>query len=114
MRLDANLELREPERGQGRPAKRDVYRRPLTPRKAVLLVAGDKSGGSERRFYHELIRKADERFDAHLARLGRISRPPQAGWASTTIQVSGKNRSIHTRKSENEAMDSTSFGFDKR
>ena len=30
----ANLELREPERGQGRPAKRDVYRRPLTPRKA--------------------------------------------------------------------------------
>jgi hypothetical protein len=34
MRLEANLELREPERGQGRPAKRDVYRRPLTPRKA--------------------------------------------------------------------------------
>ena len=30
----ANLELREPERGQGRPAKRDVYRRPLTPRTA--------------------------------------------------------------------------------
>jgi hypothetical protein len=40
-----------------------------TKRKAVLLVAGDKSGGSERRFYRELIRKADERFDAHLARL---------------------------------------------
>jgi hypothetical protein len=38
-------------------------------RKAVLLVAGDKSGGSEKRFYRELIRKADERFDAHLARL---------------------------------------------
>jgi hypothetical protein len=38
-------------------------------RKAILLVAGDKSGGSERRFYRELIRKADERFDAHLARL---------------------------------------------
>lgn len=34
MRLDANLELREPERGQGRPAKRDVYRSPLTPRRA--------------------------------------------------------------------------------
>lgn len=38
-------------------------------RHAILLVAGDKSGGSERRFYRELVRKADERFDAHLARL---------------------------------------------
>ena len=40
-------------------------------RKAILLVAGDKSGGSETRFYRELIRKADERFDAHLNRIGR-------------------------------------------
>ena len=40
-----------------------------TKRKAVLLIAGDKSGGSEKRFYRGLIRKADERFDAHLARL---------------------------------------------
>ena len=40
-------------------------------RKAILLVAGDKSGGSEKRFYRELIKKADERFDAHLARIGR-------------------------------------------
>ena len=38
-------------------------------RKAILLVSGDKSGGSERRFYRELIRKADDRFDAHLARV---------------------------------------------
>jgi hypothetical protein len=38
-------------------------------RKAILLVAGDKSGGSEKRFYRELIRKADDRFDAHLGRL---------------------------------------------
>ena len=38
-------------------------------RKAILLVAGDKSGGGERRFYRELIRKADLRLDAHLARL---------------------------------------------
>jgi hypothetical protein len=38
-------------------------------RKAILLVAGDKSGGSEKRFYKQLIAKADERFDAHLARL---------------------------------------------
>src|SRR5437016_9047447 len=40
-------------------------------RKAILLVAGDKSGGSEKRFYRELMRKADERFDAHLARIER-------------------------------------------
>lgn len=38
-------------------------------RRAVLLVAGDKSGGGEKRFYRELIRKADDRFDAHVARL---------------------------------------------
>ncbi len=38
-------------------------------RRAMLLVAGDKSGGSGHRFYRELIRKADERFDRHLARL---------------------------------------------
>ena len=40
-----------------------------TRRKAILLVAGDKSGVGEKRFYRELVRKADERFDAHLARL---------------------------------------------
>jgi hypothetical protein len=37
--------------------------------RAILLVAGDKSGGSEKRFYKTLIKKADERFDAHLSRL---------------------------------------------
>ncbi len=40
-------------------------------RRAIQLVAGDKSGGSERRFYRELIRKADDRFDTHLARIRR-------------------------------------------
>jgi hypothetical protein len=40
-------------------------------RKAILLVAGDKSGGSEKRFYRGLIRKADDRFDAHQNRLKR-------------------------------------------
>ena len=39
-------------------------------RRAILLVAGDKSGGGSGRFYRALIRKADERFDRHLARLG--------------------------------------------
>jgi hypothetical protein len=45
-----------------------------TKRKAILLVAGDKSGFSQKRFYRELIRKADERFDAHLARLKKETR----------------------------------------
>lgn len=45
-----------------------------TERRAILFVAGDKSGRSERRFYRQLIRKADERFDDHLARL-REDRP---------------------------------------
>ena len=56
-------------------------------RDAILLVAGDKSGGSEKRFYRELIRKADERFDTHLAHLkvtpktGRCSIPRRpASW----------------------------------
>jgi hypothetical protein len=40
-------------------------------RKAILLVAGDKSGVSEKRFYRQLIDKADARFDAHLARVKR-------------------------------------------
>jgi|SRR5271156_963206 len=37
--------------------------------KAILLVAGDKSGGSEKRFYRQLIKVADARFDSHLASL---------------------------------------------
>jgi hypothetical protein len=40
-------------------------------RKAILLVAGDKSGGGEKRFYRELIRRADLRFAAHLERSRR-------------------------------------------
>ena len=38
-------------------------------RKGILLICGDKSGGSEKRFYKELIKKADKRFDIHLATL---------------------------------------------
>jgi hypothetical protein len=38
-------------------------------RSAILLVAGDKSGVSQKRFYKRLIAKADELFDAHLVRL---------------------------------------------
>jgi hypothetical protein len=38
-------------------------------RKAILLVAGNKSGVSEKKFYKALIAKADDRFDAHIARI---------------------------------------------
>ena len=40
-------------------------------RQAILLVCGDKSGRSEKRFYRELIGKADKRFDDYLARIKR-------------------------------------------
>src|SRR5450759_4176536 len=43
-------------------------------RKAILLVAGDKSGTSEKRFYREFIKKADDRYDAHLFRLAKKRR----------------------------------------
>jgi hypothetical protein len=38
-------------------------------RKAIVLVAGDKAGRDQRRFYRNLISIADRRFDEHL--LGR-------------------------------------------
>jgi hypothetical protein len=39
-------------------------------RKAIILCGGNKSGGSEHRFYRLLIHKADLRFDAHNSSLG--------------------------------------------
>jgi hypothetical protein len=38
-------------------------------RQALLLVAGDKAGANQRKFYEKLIQMADERFDAHLKKL---------------------------------------------
>jgi hypothetical protein len=38
-------------------------------RNAIVLVAGDKSGGSQKRFYKSLIAKADLRFSDHLESL---------------------------------------------
>ena len=40
-------------------------------RHAVLLMAGNKSGGCENRFYKRMIRIADTRFDSHLERLAK-------------------------------------------
>ena len=38
-------------------------------RQGILLVAGDKAGLSQKRFYMGLITKADSRFTAHLEKL---------------------------------------------
>lgn len=38
-------------------------------RQAILLVAGDKAGVGQKRFYKNLIRVADKRFTDHLAGL---------------------------------------------
>jgi hypothetical protein len=38
-------------------------------RKGILLVAGDKAGIAQKRFYTALIAKADKRFAAHLESL---------------------------------------------
>jgi hypothetical protein len=40
-------------------------------RTAILLVAGNKAGVGQRRFYRQLIAAADELFDARLAGLRR-------------------------------------------
>jgi hypothetical protein len=38
-------------------------------RRAVLLVGGDKSGISEKRFYKRLVKVADDRYEIDLARV---------------------------------------------
>ncbi len=40
-------------------------------RNAILLVAGDKGGTNEKRFYKRLISRADKRYAEHLKRIGR-------------------------------------------
>ncbi|CAN5618336.1 type II toxin-antitoxin system RelE/ParE family toxin [soil metagenome] len=41
-------------------------------RQAILLVAGDKAGVAQQRFYKGLIRKADGRFTDHLKQLKEV------------------------------------------
>jgi hypothetical protein len=38
-------------------------------RTAIIFCGGDKSGGSEKLFYRQIIAKADARFDTRLARI---------------------------------------------
>jgi len=40
-------------------------------RQGILLVCGDKTGGNQKRFYKDLIKKADKRFDEHLQKLNK-------------------------------------------
>lgn len=47
-------------------------------RDGILLVAGDKSGGSEPNFYKRLIKKADERYRQHLHQL-QAEKPAKKG-----------------------------------
>lgn len=48
-------------------------------RQAVLLCAGDKRGANSRRFYAQLVKRADAIYDAHLASLAerQEERPPR-------------------------------------
>ena len=39
-------------------------------RKAIVLVAGNKAGVKQSRFYKNLIRSAEKRYAAHLERIG--------------------------------------------
>lgn len=43
-------------------------------RNAIVLVAGDKSGGSHKRFYKQLIVKADSRFSDNLESLKSVKK----------------------------------------
>lgn len=47
-------------------------------REAILLVAGDKSGVSEKRFYKQLISKSDARYNEHLKKMKEKRREPWA------------------------------------
>lgn len=52
-------------------------------RRAIVLVAGAKQGQDEDLFYKELLRKANKRFDAHLARTDVPRSQAGAGTASS-------------------------------
>jgi hypothetical protein len=38
-------------------------------RQAIILVAGDKAGQNQKKFYRQLLEKADRRYAAHLDKL---------------------------------------------
>lgn len=44
-------------------------------RAAILLIGGDKSGVSQKRFYKQLIARADDLFDRHLTAIRAKKKP---------------------------------------
>ena len=42
-------------------------------RKAIVLVAADKQGADEGKFYKDLLKKANKRFDKHLQRMAPVA-----------------------------------------
>jgi hypothetical protein len=48
-------------------------------RQAILLVAGDKGGVDQRRFYKRLLAVADARYENHLGTLNQLSKEPHDG-----------------------------------
>jgi hypothetical protein len=58
-------------------------------RAAIVLVAGDKSGSNQRRFYRHLIAKADRRYSEHLRRLMAVRKGQQNGpWHKPDHRIS--------------------------
>ena len=53
-------------------------------KKGIVLVAADKQGISADKFYKALIKKADERFDKHLARLKKAKDAAKSGTPTKT------------------------------
>ncbi len=45
-------------------------------RRAIVLVAGDKAGVKQKRFYRQLVARADTRFKGHLAALKKKGSKP--------------------------------------
>ncbi|USX28898.1 hypothetical protein NHH73_11715 [Oxalobacteraceae bacterium OTU3CINTB1] len=47
----------------------DEFDSEFDDRNAIILVAADKQGVDENKFYKDLLRKANKRYDQHLERL---------------------------------------------
>lgn len=62
-------------------------------RHAIILVAADKQGVDEKKFYKDLLKKANKRFDQHLQDLKRLESagaPPSRGTANPRSSRSKK------------------------
>jgi hypothetical protein len=70
--------MKELRAGTGRAVLRAAFAfDPL--RTAILLIGGDKSGMSEKRFYKQLIAKADKLYGLHLEKIGRRKKEKGSG-----------------------------------